>query len=288
MRLARYLASGASSPAVGIIDDNDNVAEIHGSGGDLGTLLLLDKESLGKVADTSIKKHKLSDVRLLAPIGSPGKILALAGNYHPHNSLRDVDVDIEVPQFFIKPRTALIGPDQEIPNTNGTSTLNTIEEIELGVIIGKPGKDISLSDAYDHVFGYTVVNDFSGRDLNLHPDRDPSHWIEWLNGKWLDGFCPAGPWIVVAEDVADPTNLQVTTKINGDIRVDGNTSRMLFDIPHQIAYISRLTTLEPGDMICTGVVPLPDNQDDEVYIKPGDVIEGTVEGVGTLSNTIGN
>ena len=131
----------------------------------------------------------------------------MAGNYHPHNSLRDVDVDIEVPQFFIKPRTALIGPDEEIPNTNGTSTLNTIEEIELGVIIGKPGKDISLSDAYDHVFGYTVVNDFSGR--------------------------------------------------------------------------------EPGDMICTGVVPLPDNQDDEVYIKSGDVIEGTVEGVGTLSNTIG-
>ena len=287
MRLARYLAKEGVAPSVGIIDNMDNIFEIHSTGGELGTLLLLDKESLEKVATTSIKKHKLSDVRLLAPIGNPGKILALAGNYHPHNTFRDIDVDIETPQFFIKPRTALIGPGEVIPNTNGNSTLNTIEEIELGVIIGKPGKNISLANAYDHIFGYTIINDFSGRDLKLHPDRKVNHWIEWLNGKWLDGFCPAGPWIVVAEDITDPNNLQLTTKINGEIRVDGNTNRMLFDIPHQIAYISRLTTLEPGDMICTGVVPLPEGMDDEIYIKPGDLIEGIVEGIGTLSNTIG-
>tara|TARA_Y100000588_G_C14197152_1_gene900744 strand:- start:63 stop:929 length:867 start_codon:yes stop_codon:yes gene_type:complete len=287
MRIARYLSKQGSAPAVGIIDDEDNIYEVHGSGGDLGALLLLDKESLEKVAKTSIIQYKVSEVRLLAPIGNPGKILALAGNYHPHNSLKDVDVEIESPQFFIKPRTSLIGPGEVIPNTNGSSTLNTIEEIELGVIIGKPGKNISLSNAYEHVFGYTIMNDFSGRDLKLHPDRNANHWIEWLNGKWLDGFCPAGPWTVIAEDIKDPNNLQLTTKINGEIRVKGNTNRMLFDIPHQIEYISRLTTLEPGDMICTGVVPLPDGVDDEIYIKPGDLIEGIVEGIGTLSNRVG-
>ena len=153
MRVARYLSEKGTAPAVGIIDQEDNIFEIHSSGGDLGTLLLLDKESLEKVAKTSIRKHKLSEVRLLAPIGNPGKILALAANYHPHNSLKDVNVEIESPQFFIKPRTALIGPDEVIPNTHESSTLNTIEEIELGVIIGKPGKDISLSNAYDHIFG---------------------------------------------------------------------------------------------------------------------------------------
>ena len=87
------------------------------------------------------------------------------------------------------------------------------ESLITAPIIGKPGKNIPLANAYGHIFGYTIMNDFSGRDLKLHPDRKVNHWIEWLNGKWLDGFCPAGPWIVVAEDIADPNNLQLTTKI---------------------------------------------------------------------------
>ena len=291
MRLARYIAPGASGPAVGIIDDNDNIAEIHGSGGDVGPLLLLDKVTLGKVAGTSLRSHKLNDVRLLAPVGNPGKIFALAGNYHPHDSDRDVNVDVEIPKFFIKPITSLIGPTDEIPNTHGTSTVNTVEEIELGVVIGKPGKDISTADAMSHVFGYTIMNDFSGRDLKLNPQRNiegQNEWFEWLNGKWLDGFCPTGPWVVLSEDIPNPDNLQVTTKINGEVRVDGNTNRMLFDIPHQIAYISKLTTLEPGDMIATGVVPLAPGVDDEIYIQSGDSVEGNIEGIGTLCNRVSN
>jgi len=289
MRLARYLAPGSSGPAVGVIDDNDNIMEVHGSGGDLGPLLLLDKDSLGKVAATALRTYKLDHVRLLAPVGKPGKIFALAGNYHPHDSWSDVNVDLEIPKFFIKPITALLGPGDEIPNTHGTSTVNTVEEIELGVVIGKPGKDIPMAGAMDHVFGYTIMNDFSGRRLKLNPDRNvegQGGWFEWLNGKWLDGFCPTGPWIVLAEDVANPGNLQVTTKVNGDVRVDGNTGRMLFDIPHQIAYISKLTTLEPGDLIATGVVPPAPGVEGEVYIQPDDLVEGIVEGIGTLSNRV--
>ncbi len=287
MRVARYLAAGASEPAVGIIED-DMVAEVPASGGDLGPLLLLNKAGLAQVASASIASHKLSDVRLLAPVGKPGKILALAGNYHPHNSDSPVDVDVNIPKFFTKPATALLGPDATIP-FQAKATISTVEEIELGVVIGRPGKNISREDAYDHVFGYTIMNDFSGRDLRLNPDRDTSGqggWFEWLNGKWLDGYAPVGPWIVPAEDISDVTDLQITTKINGDVRVDGNTSRMLYGIPRQIAYISLLCTLEPGDLIATGVVPLPPSVDDETYIQPGDVIEGVIEGIGTLRNTV--
>ena len=171
MRLARFLALGYSAPAVGVIDD-DNVMEVHGFGGDVGTLLLLDKEGLCKVAATSLGTHKLDDVRLLPPVGRPGKIFGLAGNYHPHDSMRDVDVDIEISKYFIKPITPLIGHGDDIPNTQGKATVNTVEEIELGVVIGNSGKDVSLEDAMDHVFGYTIINDFSGRDLNLSPDRE--------------------------------------------------------------------------------------------------------------------
>jgi 2-keto-4-pentenoate hydratase/2-oxohepta-3-ene-1,7-dioic acid hydratase in catechol pathway len=290
MRVARYLAPEASEPAVGIIGDDDIVAEVPASGGDLGPLLLLNKAGLEQVASASMVSHKLSDVRLLAPVGSPGKILALAGNYHPHDSDNPVDVDVNIPKFFAKPTTALLGPDATIP-FHAKATIHTVEEIELCVVIGRPGKNISREDAFDHVFGYTVINDFSGRDLRLNPSRDATGqggWFEWLNGKWLDGYAPVGPWIVPAEDVSDVTNLQITTKVNGAVRVDGNSSRMLYDIPRQIAYISLLCTLEPGDLIATGVVPLAPGIDDEIYIQAGDVIEGVIEGIGTLRNTLGS
>ena len=288
MRVARFLAQGASSPAVGIIYDGDTVAEVPASGGDLGLLPLLDKGGLEQIASASMVGHKLSDVRLLAPVGRPGKIFALAGNYHPHDSDSDVDVDVNIPKFFVKPSTALLGPDDVIP-FHGEATIQNVEEIELGVVIGRPGKDISREDAYNHVFGYTIMNDYSGRELRLNPNRDTTgqaHWFEWLNGKWLDGYCPVGPWIVLAEDVGDVGNLQVTTKVNGEVRVDGNTSRMLYDIPRMIAYISKLCTLEPGDLIATGVVPRPPGVEHETYTQPGDIIEGIVEGVGTLRNTV--
>jgi 2-keto-4-pentenoate hydratase/2-oxohepta-3-ene-1,7-dioic acid hydratase in catechol pathway len=132
------------------------------------------------------------------------------------------------------------------------------------------------------------MNDVSARDLRFSPDRDTadmSGWFEWLNGKWLDGYCPVGPWIVHSSAIADPTDLEITTRVNGEVRVQGKTSRMKFDIPRQIAYISRLCTLEPGDLIATGVVPLPQGSD-ETYLNAGDLVEGTVERVGTLRNPV--
>ena len=285
MRVVRYIAPDASHPAVGIAD-GDSIAEVPASGGDLGPLLLLDNPGLQRVASASTVAHRLDNVRLLSPVRRPGKILAMAANYHPHEEKQDIDVDVETPRVFIKPSTALLGPDDPIPYHSVTGAL--IEEIELGVVIGRPGREISTGDALDHVFGYTIMNDVSARSLRFSPDRAEdaaSHWFDWLNGKWLDGHCPVGPWIVPSGSMPDPANLQITTKINGEVTVQGNTDRMKFDIPRQIAYISRLCTLEPGDLIATGVVPVAAGQP-EVMLKPGDLIEGTVAGIGTLRNPV--
>ena len=287
MRIVRYLAPGASGPAVGIVDGNDSISEVPGSGGDLGVLLLLDAAGLDRVASTAMVHHALGDVRLLSPIGAPGKQLMLAGNYHPTDTRKDVNVDIETPQVFTKPSSSLLGPDDEIPYNE--LVVHQIEEIELGVVIGRPGKNISRDEAFDHIFGYTIMNDYSARELRFSPDRsnpDRTHWFDWLNGKWLDGYCPVGPWIVDAASVKDPENLSLTTKINGKVIIDSNTNRMIFDIRAQIAYISSLCTLEPGDLISTGVALGPSGAR-ETLPQPGDVVEGDVEGIGTLRNTVG-
>jgi len=285
MRIVRYLSPCVDKPALGIAD-GDLIAELPISDSHIGTLLLLDNSALKRISSASTVTHNLENVSLLSPVARPGKILAMAANYHPHEENLDINTDVETPRVFIKPTTALLGPDDEIPYHSITGDL--VEEIELGVVIGRPGKDIRVEDAFDHIFGYTIINDVSARSLRFSSERanDPAtHWFDWLNGKWLDGHCPVGPWIVPSESMPDPANLLITTKINGEVTVQGNTSRMKFDIPRQIAYISRLCTLESGDLIATGVVPVATGQD-EVMLKPGDLIEGFVEGIGTLRNTI--
>jgi len=283
MKVVRYIADGAPGVAVGLLD-GDTIAEVPGTGGEPGSLFQLNSAGLERVAASSIKSHKLDDVRLVNPVGSsPGKLLMIAGNYHPTDALLDKDTDNDTPSYFIKPRSALNDPDATIPAN--PIAVNMIEEIELGVVIGKPGKYVSREKAYDHIFGYTIVNDFSARDLDLPEGRDAG-WFDWLNGKWLDGYCPIGPWIVPADELPDTTNLSLQTYINGDLRIDSNTNRMIWDIPRLIEYITKLCTLEPGDVIGTGVALGKDGAD-EMYIQRSDLIEGKIAGVGTLRNTMG-
>jgi len=291
MRIVRYLAPGATGPAVGIVDADAagagaRIAEVPAGGGDLGPLLLLDRAGLERVASAALVRHRLEDVRLLAPVGRPGKILALAANYHPTDARRDVDLDVDTPRVFIKPSTALRGPEEAIPFHDAAAQM--IEEIELGVVIGAPGKDIPAGRAEAHIFGYTIVNDVSARALRLPPERAAMaryEWFDWLNGKWLDGFCPVGPWIVDRAALPDTTDLAITTVVSGEERIRSNTGRLIFDVPRTIAFISRYCTLEPGDLIATGVALGPAGSD-EVMLREGDVVEGTVEGIGTLRNPV--
>ena len=286
MRLARYLAAGSNSPKVGIITSK-SVAEIPASCGNPSTLFLLDRSSLEKVASTAIATHELSEVKLLAPVSLPGKIFALAANYHPNDKWLEIDVNIETPTVFSKPNTAIIGPGDPIPYHDIASKV--VEEIELGVVIGQPGRNIPARDALKHIFGYTIMNDVSARSLGFSDGRadTPSrHWFDWLNGKWLDGYCPIGPWIVHSSKITDPGNLAITTRVNGTVRVHGNTNRMKFDIQRQISYLSKICTLETGDLIATGVVPLDEGQH-ETMLNPGDEVEGEIEEIGTLKNSFG-
>ena len=286
MRVIRYMAPGGQAPEVGIVA-GDEVFEVPASDGNVRPLLLLDEAGLNRVASTAMVHRKLSEVRLLPPVGNPGKILALAQNYHPTDVDREIDLEIATPEVFIKPSTALLSPDEPIPWHSVATQL--IEEIELGVVIGKPGRDIPMDRAYEHVFGYTIINDVSARSLDFSEERmDPDrfHWFDWLNGKWLDGYCPVGPWIVPSHEVEDPENLDIVTKVNGHEKLKSNSSRMVFDIPRHIAYISKICTLEPGDLIATGVAQGPSTEESEMLLKPGDMVEGVVEGIGTLRNPI--
>ena len=162
-----------------------------------------------------------------------------------------------------------------------------VDEIEVGIVIGEGGRDISRERAMDHVFGYTIVNDVSGRELAVPPPgrREATFdgFMDWLNGKWLDGYAIVGPSIVTADEAGDLSNVQIVSRVSGEVRIDGSTRNVNVPWPDLIAYASRLMTLNPGDVISTG---MPHGTHDEIYLRPGDVVEGEIERLGVLRNPV--
>ena len=256
----------------------------------LGVLLLLGPSAIERLHHTAahVPRSRLPEDAAAGGAGPASCSCSQATTTPPTPATRSISTSRR-PRFFIKPSTALLAHDETIPHNPIVG--GQIEEIELAAVIGRPGKNISREDAYDHIFGFTIVNDVSARALRFSDQRsDPDrvYWFDWLNGKWLDGYCPMGPWIVPAEYFDDPVaeNLSLVTKINGEVVIDSNTNRMIHPIANQIAYISTLCTLESGDVISTGVALGPAGADEKL-LQPGDVIEGEVEGIGTLRNTVG-
>lgn len=264
-----------------------------------GTARLLGKAVIDLIKEGPTTLTRLQDVdnlrlvqpgefTLVAPIPVPPKnIFCVGRNYMEHIAEGDraqkqsVGVT-EVPVYFTKPPTAVIGPDAAIPIFEHVST-NIDYEVELGVIIGKAGRDIPSDRAMDHVFGYTILNDISARDIQRR------HGGQYFKGKGLDGSCPMGPWIVTADDIADPHNLGIRCSVNGETRQDGNTQNMVFDIPTLIASLSEGLTLEPGDIIATGTPSgVGYAMDPPRYLRDGDTVTCEVDGLGTLSNVIRN
>ena len=228
----------------------------------------------------------LRGARLLAPIPRPRKnVFALGLNYKEHIAegarARGSEMKLpEYPVFFSKVTTSVIGPEEPIP-FDGRLSERWDWEVELAVVIGRAGRDIKAGQALEHVFGYTVLNDVSVRDVQR------MHGNQFFRGKSIDGTCPIGPWIVTRDEVPDPHHLRVTTRVNGITKQDSNTSYMIFDIPTTIESLSAGMTLEPGDIIATGT---PDGvgfaRNPPEFLKPGDVVEVAVEGIGTLRNPI--
>lgn len=223
-------------------------------------------------------------IRILAPIPRPRKnIFGIGLNYTEHvaESARSLDTSGELPQqpvVFSKPPTAVTGPfDPVYHNLSITRQLD--HEVELAVVIGKAGKNISREEAMDHVFGYTVINDISARDCRRAG--------QWIVSKGQDSFAPMGPVLLSREEIADPHNLNLSLRLNGVEKQNSNTKFMLFRIPDLIADLSTVFTLEPGDIIATGTpAGVGAGKNPPEWMWPGDVVEATVEGIGTLRNTI--
>jgi 2-keto-4-pentenoate hydratase/2-oxohepta-3-ene-1,7-dioic acid hydratase in catechol pathway len=225
------------------------------------------------------------NITLLAPIPRPTKnIMCLGWNYSEHvmetsaASNREAKLP-EHPIVFTKNVTSVTGPDGEVP-LDAAVTQQLDWEVELGVVIGKPGYAIGSENSMEHVFGYTVINDLSARDLQFQHKQ-------FFIGKSVDGACPMGPWIVTADEIADPHRLYIRCDVNGVRKQDSSTEHMIFDLPAIISTLSRGMQLEAGDIIATGT---PDGvgfaRTPPEFLKPGDEVVCEVENVGVLRNTI--
>ncbi len=226
-------------------------------------------------------------IDFLAPIPRPRKNLVCLGkNYAAHaRELSSAKVGVDRlprhPLVFTKAPTTVNGPYATIPFDPAVS--REIDwEVELGVVIGREGKNISRETALAHVFGYTVLNDISARDIQYRHKQ-------FFLGKSLDGACPMGPWIVTADEIPDPQNLDLRCWVNGELKQEGNTSEQLFSVAETISILSRGHTLEPGDIIATGTPSgVGFARKPPEFLRPGDAVECEIEGIGRLRNVVGS
>jgi len=238
----------------------------------------LESHDLAQDAEAGLA-YRADRVRLHAPIPRPRKnVFCLGQNYAAH-AAESGNLPPTAPIYFTKPPTTVIGPDEVVPYPQGLTT-RLDWEVELGVVIGRAGRDIPEGRALDYVFGYTVVNDVTARDLQYRTSQ-------WFKGKSLDGSCPMGPLIVTVEEIPDPQRLRLQLSVNGVKKQDSNTSDMIFSVARIIADLSAGMTLEPGDCISTGTPQgVGDGRKPPEYLKRGDVMDAEVEGIGVLRNPV--
>jgi 2-keto-4-pentenoate hydratase/2-oxohepta-3-ene-1,7-dioic acid hydratase in catechol pathway len=267
----------------------DHVYDLTAVAGDVLALIELGPAGL-EHAEAVIGQGKpvapLDRARLLAPIPRPRRnIFCLGLNYREHarESFAARGRELKLvphPVFFTKATHTVNGPYAPIPFDPAVS--EQIDwEVELALVIGRGGKNIPAAEAMDHVFGYTIINDISARDLQVR------HGGQFFKGKSLDGSCPMGPWIVTAAELPDPGNLRLVSRVNGQVKQDGNTAAMIFDIAAIIASLSLGMTLDSGDVIATGT---PEGvgfaRKPPQFLKPGDIIESEIKGIGLLRNQV--
>ena len=220
----------------------------------------------------------MGEVALKAPVATPPKILCLGLNYRDHAEEAGLTLPDE-PIIFMKPHTTIVGPEQPVVKPVFVNKLDY--EVELAVILDKRGKNIPVSEAEEYVFGYTVFNDISARDIQFKDGQ-------WTRGKSFDTFAPMGPCITTKAEMADPNNLRLTTCVNGEVRQDSSTSRMVFNVYEVIHHLSRVMTLEPCDIIATGTPAgvAAFMKPEPRFLQPGDIVEVEVENIGVLRNPI--
>ncbi|HHT66565.1 MAG: fumarylacetoacetate hydrolase family protein [Caldicoprobacterales bacterium] len=227
----------------------------------------------------------LEQVKLLAPIPKPVRnIFCVGKNYLDHiiefaKQDHSAQKPLEHPAFFTKATNTVIGAFDAIPS-HSPITNQVDYEAELAVIIGKKGVDIPEEKAMDYVFGYTILNDVTARDLQ-------KRHLQWVKGKSLDGFCPMGPWIVTRDEIPEPVELNISSQVNGEIRQMSNTRQMIFNIPALISVLSQGMTLEPGDILATGTPSgVGMGFEPPKFLRKGDVVRVEIEKIGYMENTV--
>ncbi|MEO1107849.1 MAG: fumarylacetoacetate hydrolase family protein [Pseudomonadota bacterium] len=277
MKLLRYGPKGAEKP--GILDDGGAIRDLSAMVDGI-TGAMLDKASLDRLRalDVSTLPVVTGNPRIGACVDQVGKFICIGLNYADHAAESGMDLPAE-PVIFFKATSAITGPNDSVEIPRGST--KTDWEVELGVVIGKEAKYVSKADALDYVAGYCVVNDVSERDFQLHRSG------QWTKGKSADTFGPIGPWLVTRDEVPDPQNLSIYLEVNGHRYQDGSTRTMHFGVAAVISHLSQFMSLQPGDVISTGTPPgVGMGQNPPVYLKPGDILELGVEGLGVQRQTV--
>ncbi len=281
MRLVTFELDGQARP--GMISDVDTALDISSLGfGSVLDFIEAGRDGRAKaeaLADQSPRnaRHRLRDLKLLAPIPRPRKFICVGLNYRDHAAETGAQIP-SVPTIFNKFTTAVIGPGANIVLPKVSKAPDY--EAEFAFVIGRGGRHIAAEDWVEHVFGYTIVNDVSARDYQRAT-------TQWLMGKTFDTFAPMGPWIVTADEIADPHSLDVQMEINGETLQDSNTRELIFRVPQLIAFLSSVFTLEAGDVVSTGTpAGVGFARKPPRYLRPGDDVVVKISKIGELRNPV--
>jgi 2,4-diketo-3-deoxy-L-fuconate hydrolase len=273
MKLIRFGEAGAEKPGVII---NEKYYDVSGLVNDYDEHFFAG-DTINKLAE-AIESEGLTEidkgVRLGPALARPSKIICVGLNYKDHAAETNAPIPTE-PILFFKATTAIVGPNDDLVIPK--NSVKTDWEVELAIVIGKKAKYVAETDAYDHIAGYVLHNDYSEREFQLERNG------QWVKGKSADTFAPIGPFIATPDEIKDVHNLRLWLTVNGKTLQDGNTSNLIFNVPYMVSYISQFMTLLPGDVITTGTPagvglgqkPTP------WYLKPGDVVELGIDGLGS-------
>jgi 2-keto-4-pentenoate hydratase/2-oxohepta-3-ene-1,7-dioic acid hydratase in catechol pathway len=278
MKLMRYGAKGSEKP--GLLDNEGQVRDLSRFTPDI-TAAMLTPDGLRKLAEVDVKSLPVvaNPGRIAPPYSGMGKFICVGLNYADHAAESGMPVPAE-PVLFTKAISALMGCNDPVVLPQGS--VKSDWEVELGIVIGATARYVSEADAMKHVAGYCVVNDISEREYQL--ERGGT----WDKGKGCDTFGPVGPWLVTADEVPDPQNLDMWLEVNGRRFQNGSTRTMIFGVAQLVSYISRFMTLYPGDLISTGTPPGVGMgcKPSPVYLKPGDTMRLSISGLGEQSQTV--
>jgi 2-keto-4-pentenoate hydratase/2-oxohepta-3-ene-1,7-dioic acid hydratase in catechol pathway len=277
MKLLRYGEAGHEKP--GLLDTNGNIRDLSGVVADIGGKDM-DPTSLERLAKLDPAKLPIvgGEPRLGPCVAGTGKFICIGLNYSDHAAETGATVPPE-PVVFMKATSAIVGPNDGVTIPRGSE--KTDWEVELGVVIGRTAKYVSEADALDHVAGYCVIHDVSERAFQIERSG------QWTKGKSCDTFGPTGPWLVTRDEIADPQDLGMWLKVNGEVMQNGSTRTMVYGVAYLVSYLSQFMSLQPGDIISTGTPPgVGMGMKPPRYLKSGDVVELGIDGLGSQKQNV--